>query len=177
MKLARYRPRRVSICSRLRTGLRPNKHLSRWHRAGPTVCCNHGYNIRPSFFPFHQNPLLFWMPVNCRIFIAHCSLLFKDKIDTMMTHTICKADAINVLARISQFKERRGWTLWKLAEPSGVDQTANPAWYKKGRSPSVASLEKICEAFGVTISQFFAEENSSVVFTTDQREMMNPWCA
>lgn len=62
---------------------------------------------------------------------------------------------MDTLTRIIELREKRGWTIWKLSEKSGIDQTTISAWYKKGRSPSVSSLEKICEAFDITMSQFF----------------------
>ena len=38
-----------------------------------------------------------------------------------------------------------------------------------------ASLEKICDAFGVTLSQFFAQDDICVALTPAQREMLDKW--
>lgn len=84
---------------------------------------------------------------------------------------------MDVLERITALRERRNWTIWKLSEESGVDQSTISAWYKKGRSPSVSSLEKICEAFNMTMSHFFSNENSSVELSSDQWEMLENWSA
>ena len=84
---------------------------------------------------------------------------------------------MDALERISSLREKRGWTVWKLSEESGVDQTTISAWYKKGRSPSISSLEKICEAFGITMSQFFIDNESSTDLTEEQREMLENWSA
>lgn len=84
---------------------------------------------------------------------------------------------MDVLIRIAELREKRGWTIWKLSEESSVDQTTISAWYKKGRSPSVSSLEKICEAFGITMSQFFLDNESVTDLTNDQREMLENWSA
>ncbi|NLO85832.1 MAG: helix-turn-helix transcriptional regulator [Clostridiales bacterium] len=84
---------------------------------------------------------------------------------------------MDVLARITALRERRNWTIWKLSEESGVDQSTISAWYKKGRSPSVSSLQKICEAFHMTMSQFFSSDNSSVELSPDQWEMLENWSA
>ena len=86
---------------------------------------------------------------------------------------------MNVLDKITTLRERRDWTIWKLAEESDVDQSTISAWYKKGRSPSVASLEKICAAFDITMSQFFIGENENnvVELTQSQRSMLNNWSA
>jgi len=84
---------------------------------------------------------------------------------------------MDILKKINAFRERRIWTIWKLAEESGVDQSTISAWYNKGRSPSVASLEKICEAFGITMSQFFAEGSAVVDLTSEQKELLENWSA
>lgn len=84
---------------------------------------------------------------------------------------------MDVLARITALRERRNWTIWKLSEESGVDQSTISAWYKKGRSPSVSSLEKICQAFNITMSQFFSNANSSVDLSSDQWELLENWSA
>jgi len=41
--------------------------------------------------------------------------------------------------------------------------------------PSIFSLEKICTAFGITMSQFFASEFENVELTKDQKEMLEKW--
>jgi len=82
-----------------------------------------------------------------------------------------------MLEKIAALRKRRNWTVWKLAEESGVDQSTISAWYSKGRSPSIASLEKICEAFGITMSQFFAEGSAVVELTSDQKELLENWSA
>ena len=86
---------------------------------------------------------------------------------------------MNVLDKITKLRERREWTIWKLGEESGVDQSTISAWYKKGRSPSVSSLEKICEAFDITMSQFFIDENKNeiVELTQSQHRMLDNWSA
>jgi len=84
---------------------------------------------------------------------------------------------MDILGKITALRERRNWTVWKLAEESGVDQSTISAWYNKGRCPSIISLEKICEAFGVTMSQFFAENAMVVDLTNEQKEMLENWSA
>ena len=84
---------------------------------------------------------------------------------------------MDVLSKIAMLRERRNWTIWKLSEESGVDQSTISAWYKKGRSPSVSSLEKICDAFNITMSQFFAESGTAIELMTSQQEMLENWNA
>ena len=38
--------------------------------------------------------------------------------------------------------------------------------------PTIPSLEKICAAFGITLSQLFAEEDAPVSLTESQRKLL-----
>lgn len=41
--------------------------------------------------------------------------------------------------------------------------------------PAVPSFEKICNAFGITLSQFFADEDSAVTLTEAQKKLLEKW--
>lgn len=44
--------------------------------------------------------------------------------------------------------------------------------FKKNNQPTIPTLETICGAFGITLSQFFADGNLPVDLTGEQREML-----
>ena len=74
----------------------------------------------------------------------------------------------DILGIIKKQREARGWSEYQLAERSGLPQSTISSWYKKDMMPSFASLEKICEAFGVTLSQFFSDGEESVALTAEK---------
>lgn len=80
-----------------------------------------------------------------------------------------------ILDIIAANREARGWTEYQLAERSGLPQSTISSWYRKNIVPSVPSLEKICTAFGITLSQLFAENNSPVSLTKPQAELLQSW--
>ena len=82
---------------------------------------------------------------------------------------------VDVLARITEYREARGWTEYQLAERSGLPQSTISSWFRKGMMPTIPSLEKICIAFGITISQLFANENELVSLTSTQRKLLESW--
>ena len=57
-----------------------------------------------------------------------------------------------VLDRITYYRTQKGWTEYQLAEESGLTQSTISSWYRKDMVPSISSLEKICSAFGITLS-------------------------
>lgn len=81
----------------------------------------------------------------------------------------------DILATITAYREERGWTEYQLAERSGLPQSTISSWYRKNMVPTVASLEKICAAFGITLSQLFAEGESPVSLTESQKKLMDAW--
>ena len=82
---------------------------------------------------------------------------------------------IDILARITEYREARGWTEYQLAEKSALPQSTISSWFRKGMMPTIPSLEKICNAFGITISQLFAKEDDLVALTSAQRKLLERW--
>lgn len=78
----------------------------------------------------------------------------------------------DILATISEYRMERGWSEYQLAEKSGLPQSTISSWYRKNMMPSVPSLEKICAAFGITLSQLFAAGEEAVVLTDTQRRLL-----
>ena len=70
----------------------------------------------------------------------------------------------DILKVIAEHRVARGWTEYQLAEHAGLPQSTISSWYRKKMIPTVSSLEKICAAFGITLSQLFAEEGMPCVF-------------
>ena len=81
----------------------------------------------------------------------------------------------NILKTITEYRLKRGWTEYHLAELSEVPQSTISSWYRKNSVPSLSSLEKICKTFGVTISQFLSENDDPVTLTKEQRKLLEHW--
>lgn len=67
-----------------------------------------------------------------------------------------------ILARIDELMKEKGITNYELKENAEVSSTIYQ-WRKnatrdKERTPSLRSIEKICEFFGVSLAYFFAFE-------------------
>ena len=81
----------------------------------------------------------------------------------------------DILVLIKRHRVRRGWSEYNLAEKADVPQSTISSWYRKDIVPSIASLQKICVAFGMTMSQFFAFDGDSVPLTSEQLILLNQW--
>ena len=81
----------------------------------------------------------------------------------------------DILSAITAYREDRGWTEYQLAERSGLPQSTISSWYRKKMVPTLPSLEKICAAFGINLSQLFAEGEAAVSLTDSQRKLLERW--
>ena len=76
---------------------------------------------------------------------------------------------MDILKRIVDLRKERNWTEYQLAEHSGLTQSTISLWYRKSMLPTIPSLSKICDAFGITLSEFFLEDNNKTVMLNEQQ--------
>lgn len=63
-----------------------------------------------------------------------------------------------VLDRIEQLRKEKGWSINCLAMESGLTQSTLNNLYARKTEPKISTLRSICGAFGITLSEFFNEE-------------------
>lgn len=81
----------------------------------------------------------------------------------------------NILDEIQRLRLARNWTEYELATRADLTQSTISTWYRKNQVPTLKSSEKICTGFGITLSQFFAEDDDAIQLTTEQRELLDCW--
>lgn len=81
----------------------------------------------------------------------------------------------DVMGRIKSLCEARSWTYYRLAKESGIPYSSLNTMLHKTYVPTVPSLMKICDGFGITLAQFFSLEDETVKFTKPQRECLVRW--
>lgn len=76
---------------------------------------------------------------------------------------------MEILEKITKLREEHHWSEYQLAEKSGLTQSTISSWYRKNTLPSIPSLTKICNAFEISLSQFFLENNDQTVYLNEQQ--------
>ena len=82
---------------------------------------------------------------------------------------------MDTIERLRQLMSERGWTAYRLSKECGLSQSTLANILKRNAQPSIATLEELCAGFGITLSQFFADGEESVVLTPSQRKMLDKW--
>ena len=83
---------------------------------------------------------------------------------------------VNTIERIRELLTERGWSEYRLVKESGLSQSTISNIFHRNSIPSIPTLEAICRAFGITLSEFFAE-GESVFLSPDQMELLKYWSA
>ncbi len=82
---------------------------------------------------------------------------------------------MDVLQRILELRQKREWSEYRLSEESQIPQSTISSWYRNNSMPTIPLLEKICAAFNITMSQFFAIGEYTVTLTPEQSQMIAEW--
>lgn len=64
---------------------------------------------------------------------------------------------MNVLERINALRKERGWSIYRLADEAMLTQSTLSNMFTRKTLPSLFTLNQICEAFGITMSEFFTD--------------------
>ena len=81
----------------------------------------------------------------------------------------------DVVGRIKELCVSRSWTYYRLAKMSGIPYSTLSTMLRKTNVPSVSTLLKICNGFGISLAQFFSPEDDVSKLTTDQKECLKIW--
>lgn len=81
---------------------------------------------------------------------------------------------MDVLERLRGLLDVRGWTEYRLAKECGLSESTIANIFRRNSVPSITTLESICNGFGITLSQFFAD-GDMVELTPQAKELFDNW--
>ena len=80
----------------------------------------------------------------------------------------------DVLSRIKELREARGWSVYHLAKLSGIPQSTIATWYQKNLYPPVDKIEILCQTFGIFLTEFFS--NGTLFEASPEiRDLLHQW--
>lgn len=77
---------------------------------------------------------------------------------------------MHILKKINQLRIERGWSIYRLSVESGIPQSTLTNMFNRETLPSITTLECLCEAFGISMSSFFAETDE--IPPNDEKELL-----
>ena len=83
---------------------------------------------------------------------------------------------MDVHEKLQYLLDERGWTKYQLARRCGLSDATIANIFRRNTMPSIPTLEAICQGYGITLSQFFAE-GEMVELTPDLKEVFDCWAS
>lgn len=80
---------------------------------------------------------------------------------------------MNIIAKIEKLREERGWTEYELAQQALVTQSTISSMKARNSPPKLDTLQAICNAFGLTLAQFFLEDEEIEVLSEQEKSLLD----
>lgn len=80
-----------------------------------------------------------------------------------------------VMQRIDHLCKKYNISKYRLSKLTGISQSALSKMSKKQSTLSLITLEKICDAFGITLAQFFSDSEPYPNLTNEQKNLLENW--
>lgn len=80
-----------------------------------------------------------------------------------------------IAGRMRELCDKNKVSKYRLSQLTGMSQTALGNIMKSESMPTIPTLEKICNAFGITLAQFFAGDGERPDLTKEQKEIIETW--
>lgn len=84
-------------------------------------------------------------------------------------------EEMDIKKHIKELMDERNWTTYRLSKEAGLSHSTITNIFKRNNAPTFPTLEAVCKAFGITLSQFFSEGNSLEELTAEQRTLFAAW--
>ncbi len=79
---------------------------------------------------------------------------------------------MDVLNKIRNLQSEREWSDYKLAQEADIPVATLSSLFQRGNQPKIETLQNICNAFGLTLAQFFLEDESIEILSELEKEML-----
>lgn len=79
---------------------------------------------------------------------------------------------LDVNKKIEKMCFDRGWSTYALSQYANLPYSTLQSLDRRKSIPKIEILEAICDAFGITLSQFFLEDEELEVLSADEKELV-----
>lgn len=78
-----------------------------------------------------------------------------------------------IIERIEALCEEKQMSRYRLAQKSGLAQSSISTLLNRKSVPTIQTIDKLCDGFGITLAQFFC--SARVDLTEEQQELLDTW--
>ena len=78
----------------------------------------------------------------------------------------------DVIQHIKDLCAERNWSYYRLAKESDIPYSTLNNMINRTNIPTIPTLQKLCDGFGITLSDFFTENSDRPQLTVGQQEVI-----
>ena len=84
---------------------------------------------------------------------------------------------MDICRKIDMMRVAKGWTFYRLSQETGLSQQTFIRWMSGNTIPTTPALQSVCDAFGITLAEFFADLSGEqiVAVNSDTKELFENW--
>ena len=115
------------------------------------------------------------MIVLLRLYFNAHALKWRCLSVSNITQNRCTLNSVNIMdiiKRINGLRNERNWSINNLAMEAGITQSTLSSILCRNSLPKIDTLQCICNAFGLTLSQFFLEDEKVEILSESEKEML-----
>ena len=81
------------------------------------------------------------------------------------------------MERIDELCKQHCISKYRLSIMTGISQSAFSKMARQQSSLSLETIQRICDAFGISLAQFFAETDTYPDLTIQQKQLLHSWAS
>jgi transcriptional regulator with XRE-family HTH domain len=86
------------------------------------------------------------------------------------------SQTFDAIGRIQELCRQRGYSYYELAKRSNIAYSTLNTLILKKNTPTLSTIEKLCDGFGITLLQFFDPTPHADDLSEEQQECMELFC-
>ncbi len=80
-----------------------------------------------------------------------------------------------IINRIRELQMIRNWSTYHLAMEAELSSATVLSWYSRNSIPTIKALHNVCNAFGITMSEFFNNGSERIELTEQEKILLKQW--
>lgn len=82
---------------------------------------------------------------------------------------------MNIMERIDFLCQQHNISKYRLSQITGISQSAFSKMARQQSSLSLETIQRICDALGISMAQFFSESREYPDLTAQQTQLLSSW--
>lgn len=79
---------------------------------------------------------------------------------------------MDIIGKIRTLQGERDWTDYKLAQEAGIPLATLSSLFQRKNPPKIETLQYICHAYGLTLAQFFWEDEKIEIVNDQEKDLL-----